>query len=279
MNEQIKLVGVDLDGTLLTDNKTISDTDIKTLQMLGTKNIIRVVATGRSLFKVKEVLAPEVPVDYVVFSSGGGVYDWNSGKILQSEHFDSSIAKNVCKHLLDSNYNFFVYKPIPDNNLFYYHRGAGECREFNNYLERHKHNFMPLNDCDKPIETGQFMAIVPNNDELFERLKNEIHADCKGVRVIRATSPVNSMFTWIEIFPETVSKGHGLKWICDRHKIEYETTLGIGNDFNDWDMFEFVEFPFLLKNGVDNLKKIYQSVDTTNNENGFTSVVKWMSLI
>lgn len=279
MDKQIKLVGVDLDGTLLTDNKTISDADIKTLQLLGGKKIVRVVATGRSLFKVKEVLAPEIPVDYVVFSSGGGVYDWNSGEILQSEHFDSSIAKNVCKHLLDSNYNFFVYKPIPDNNLFYYHKGAGDCHEFNNYLERHKNDFIPLNNCDKPIETGQFMAIVPNNDELFERLKSEIHADCKGVRVIRATSPVNSKFTWIEIFPETVSKGHGLKWICDQRNINYHETLGVGNDFNDWDMFEFVGHPFLLNNGVDNLKKIYQSVEATNNESGFTSVVRRMSLI
>ncbi|HKK81274.1 MAG TPA: HAD hydrolase family protein, partial [Prolixibacteraceae bacterium] len=79
--------------------------------------------------------------------------------------------------------------------------------------------------------------------------------------------------------PENVSKGHGLKWICDRHKIEYEATLGIGNDFNDWDMFEFVEFPFLLKNGVSNLKRIYQSVEATNNDSGFTSVVRRMSLI
>ncbi|HKK82263.1 MAG TPA: HAD hydrolase family protein, partial [Prolixibacteraceae bacterium] len=124
MNKQIKLVGVDLDGTLLNDTKSISDTDIKTLQFLGEQKIIRVAATGRSLYKVKEVLQPELPLDYIVFSSGGGIYDWNSGGILLSEHFDSSIAKNVCKHLLASNYNFFVYKPIPDNNLFYYHKGA-----------------------------------------------------------------------------------------------------------------------------------------------------------
>ncbi|MDA3818734.1 MAG: HAD family hydrolase [Prolixibacteraceae bacterium] len=279
MNKQIKLVGVDLDGTLLNDQKMISATDTETLKILGKKGIVRVLATGRSLFKVKEVLRSDLPIDYVVFSSGGGVYDWKNGDLLQSEHFDQGIAKNVCKHLLASNYNFFVYKPIPDNNLFYYHKGAGECREFSNYLERHKGDFSQLNNCEQSFDTGQFMAIVPNDDVLFERLKSEIHADCKGVRVVRATSPVNSLFTWIEIFPEAVSKGHGLKWLCDKLYIDYKTTLGIGNDFNDLDMFEFVEYPYLLENGVDNLKQIYKSVALTNNESGFSKVIELFSLI
>lgn len=273
-NKQLKLIAVDLDGTLLRDDKTISEVDMATLEMLGREGVIRVAATGRSMHKVEEVLMAGTPIDYVVFSSGAGIFNWNEKKLLHSEQFAPQVAANVCRHLYEENFNFFVYQPIPHNNLFLYHKGAGNCVEFSNYLERHKGDFSVLPDCSHVCESGQFMAIVPNNDSLFEQLKNDIHADCDGVRVIRATSPVNDKFTWIEIFPEAVSKGHGLKWLCDKLELRYSETVGIGNDFNDLDMFEFVGHPFLLKNGVEALKLKFQSVDFTNNENGFSAVVQ-----
>ncbi|MDA3881075.1 MAG: HAD family hydrolase [Prolixibacteraceae bacterium] len=279
LGKTITLVAVDLDGTLLRDDKTISDEDAVTLDSLGRRGVVRVAATGRSLHKVEEVLKAGAPVDFVVFSSGAGVYNWNMKRLLHSEQFDAGVAVNVCKHLYKENYYFFVYRPIPNNNLFFHHKGAGECVEFDNYLERHYGDFLPLNDCRHLADAGQFMFIVPNDDALFERLKNEIHAYCDGVRVIRATSPVNERFTWIEIFPETVSKGHGLKWLCDMLEINYAETAGVGNDFNDSEMFEFVEHPFLLGNGVNKLKLHYQSIHLSNNENGFTEVMKRLNLI
>jgi len=84
---------------------------------------------------------------------------------------------------------------------------------------------------------------------------------------------MNPEFIWLEIFPESVSKGHGLKWICDYLNIDSSQTIGIGNDYNDSDMFDFVGFPFLLKNGVDALKNIYCTVDFSNNEDGVSAVI------
>lgn len=273
---KIRLIATDLDGTLLKSDKSISKIDWKTLENLASKHIVRVAATGRSLFKVKQVLPENAPFDFIVFSSGAGVYDWKNKQILQCEQFSEPVVANLCGHLLVSGFNFFVFKPIPNNNLFWYHRGAGACIEFDNYLARHNGDYNEFDLNSMPTEAGQMMAVIPNNDSIFEKLKNEIYKACDGIKVIRATSPVNPAFTWFEIFPETVSKGHGIKWLCNFLDIEQKATVGVGNDYNDTEMFEYVAYPFVLKNGVEALTKKYRSVGKTNNENGFSAVVEYL---
>jgi Cof subfamily protein (haloacid dehalogenase superfamily) len=270
----IKLVGIDLDGTLLRSDRSISATDLETLMKLGKERIIRVAATGRSLFKVKEVLPQHTPIDYVVFSSGEGIYDWHKEQLLQSEHFTKETIVELCKHLLADRLNFVVFKSIPNNNKFYYHQGAGACNEFENYLERHKGNHQPLSEGFIPEDSGHFMVIIPNNDELFGSLKTEILSACPDVKVIRATSPINDQYLWLEIFPNTVSKGHGLKWLCDYLNIDPKQTMGIGNDYNDLDMFEFVAHPYVLGNGVESLRQQFNTVNETNEENGVTAIIQ-----
>ncbi len=276
--EKIKLLATDLDGTLLREDKTISEDDSETLRRLGRKGIVRVAATGRSLHKVRDVLHANSPFDFVIFSSGAGIYNWKEKQLIHSEKFENEITFEICKHLLKSNFNFFIYKPIPHNNLFWFHKGAGECHEFDSYLQRHSGDFTEFNLSNFSGEAGQVMAVIPNNDVLINRLTVNIYKACKNVRVIRTTSPVNTEFTWLEIFPDTVSKGHGLEWLCNYLKIERADTAGIGNDYNDIEMFEFVKYPFLMKNGAKQLKETVLTIEASNQENGLSQAVDLLGL-
>lgn len=274
---KVQLVATDLDGTFLKDDKSISSRDLKTL--LAVDRVVRVAATGRSLFKVKDVVPESVPFDYIVFSSGAGVYDWRNQKLLHAEKFEQSTTVDLLKHLLDGDYNFFIFDPIPNNNKFFYHKGAENCREFQNYLKRHKGDYRLLKAAEQVQAAGQVLVIIKNDSRLFEQLKADIYSDCEKVRVIRATSPVNDDYIWLEIFPETVSKGHGIQWLCDNLKIPYTATASIGNDYNDLDMFRFVKHPFIVRNGADDLKKDISCLQASNNESAFTEAMERLSLI
>ncbi|HNW50665.1 MAG TPA: HAD family hydrolase [Prolixibacteraceae bacterium] len=273
LSNTVKLVATDLDGTLLQDDKSISEADIATLNFLGEKKIVRVAATGRNMHKVFEVLPEETPFDYIVFSSGAGVYDWKEKKLLVSEHFETKISQAICHFLIGRKLNFFAFLPIPENNLFQYYRGAGACDDFDDYLSRHIGSYSMLNEENIPVQTGQFMAIISNDGELFESIKSELEQECSGIRVIRTTSPVDTRYLWLEVFPDSVSKGHGLKWLCDYLKIPYDQTVGIGNDFNDQDMFDFVKQPYLLGNSPAALISLFPSVSETNDQSGFSKVI------
>ena len=73
----------DFDGTLLRSDRRFSDTDMNALVRLGEMGIIRAVATGRSLYSINTVSISELPVDFILFSSGAGIIRHPGGSIIR----------------------------------------------------------------------------------------------------------------------------------------------------------------------------------------------------
>ena len=70
----IKLIASDLDGTLLTDNKELSEATREALDMAIGKGIHMIPATGRSFKAVPEMIKNYPGVEYVITSNGGAIY-------------------------------------------------------------------------------------------------------------------------------------------------------------------------------------------------------------
>src|SRR5690554_13759 len=105
----IKLIATDLDGTFLRNDRSISRRNLEALYRLGEKGILRVAATGRNLRKVMEVIPADVPFDYVVYSSGAGIFDWQNKQHLFQQNIDSGPAELLSAYFRNQNYNFSVF--------------------------------------------------------------------------------------------------------------------------------------------------------------------------
>ena len=76
----------------------------------------------------------------------------------------------------------------------------------------------------------------------------------------------------MEIFPKTVSKGHGVDWLCKKLKINKSKTISIGNDYNDIDMLEYTAEKYVVSNAPEDLKEKFP-VCKSNQESGFTNAL------
>jgi Cof subfamily protein (haloacid dehalogenase superfamily) len=270
----LKLVATDLDGTFLRNDKSISQENLAVLEKLGDRGILRVVATGRNLEKVKEVIAGHIPFDYIVFSSGAGVYDCRNQKLLYYQNLNKETVQQLSDFLIDKDLNFHLFKAVPENYKCWYHRGSVACSEFETYFDYHQAHSEPL-PLDQKInsEACQFLVVFPSILERFRLLKEEIHQKFPEVKVIRVSSPLETGYIWMEIFHPAVSKGNGVKFICDTLQIEHECTLGIGNDFNDLDLLEFTKYSYMVENGPQELKERFL-LTLSNEENAFARAVE-----
>lgn len=269
----LKLVATDLDGTFLRNDKSISKENIDALHSLGEKGILRVIATGRNLKKTKEVIATDVPFDYIVFSSGAGVYDLKLDKLIYHQNLREEMVQQLANFLISCDLNFHLFKPVPENYKCWYHRGSVPCSEFESYFDFHQSHSEPL-PVDVPLnsEACQFLVVFPNNLERFLKLKMEIETLFPEVKVVRTSSPLETGYIWMEIFHESVSKGNGVKFVCDTLQIEHESTLGIGNDFNDLDLLEFTNYSYIVDNGPQEMKERFL-LAKSNEESAFALAV------
>lgn len=274
MNQEIKLVATDLDGTFLRNDKSVTAENIETLYLLGEKGIQRVIATGRNLWKTREVIFTEIPFDYIVFSSGAGVYDLKENKLIYFQNLDKEVVQNISDFLVRNDLNFHLFKPVPDNHLCWHYRGSTECPEFEMYFDFHNSHSEPL-PLNRKIdsEACQFLIVFPDNLERFLKLKGELENQFSNIKVVRTSSPLDTGYIWMEIFHSSVSKGNGVKVVCDTLKISQEETLGIGNDFNDLDLLEFTRYSYLVENGPSELKSRFLSA-RTNEESAFANAVR-----
>lgn len=272
--KSIKLVATDLDGTFLKDDHSISPGNLDALHSLGHRQIVRVVATGRNLRKVMEVIPREVPFDYIVYSSGAGIYNWKEQQHIFQQNISRDAALVLTDHFREREYNFYVFAPAPVNHRLWYYRGKRQCEEFNRYYEYHRSHSGPLVTEDFPSEgICQFLLIIPEDEIRFEQLKGEIENRCGEIRVIRSSSPVTKGFIWVEVFHRDVSKGHGVKHICDLLDIHPRETFGIGNDYNDIDLLNFTAYSFLTENAPPPIKGRYIPLPS-NEHDAFAHAIK-----
>jgi HAD superfamily hydrolase (TIGR01484 family) len=269
------MVVTDLDGTLLHGNGLISSTDLNTLDSLHDRKILRVIATGRSLFSAYRALDKGLPIDFLIFSSGAGTVDWATKRIIQKHTMNKASVKNAVQLLFQMNIEFMIHNPIPDNHTFTYF-GTGEnnpdflrrlelYREFATRGSRSEHNFQ---------DACQVVAIEPLEGEnsTYRILQKEL----PFLKVIRTTSPIDGHSTWIELFPHTVSKARAAEWLRSHHGVNEETVCSIGNDYNDLDLLNWASTSFLVDNAPDDLKAQFPIVRSSR-EDGFSDAVeRWL---
>ena len=272
--ENVRLVATDLDGTFLKDDKSISRRNLDALYRLGEKQVVRVIATGRNLRKVNEVIPENVPFDFIIFSSGAGVFDRQKQQHIYRQNISRETANALIRYFCREKLNFHAFWPVPDNHHLWFHRGGEACPEFERYFEFHNSYAHPL-PASGQVETElcQFLVVIPGDEEQFVRLKTTIEEQHAEVRVIRCTSPLNTGYIWLEIFHRSVSKGNGVLHLCSLLNIHPDQTVGIGNDYNDIDLLQVTHHAFLTGNAPEALKPVFGLLPT-NEEDAFALAIE-----
>ncbi len=264
-----KMIITDLDGTLFNNNQEVSLTDMESLFWLGQNDIVRVIATGRNFYSVTKVLKNNFPIDYLIFSTGAGIYDWKNRKIIYSRFLPSIDVKQISKFLIEHEADFMIHEVIPENHKFVYHQSHNVNPDFITRIKFYKGFASALNPITETYQHAcQILAIFPKENGLFEEVNNRF----KNVKIIRTTSPFDGKSVWMEIFPETVSKGHGINWLCKNLNINPLKTISVGNDYNDLEMLEFTPEKYVVSNAPNDLKEKFP-VCGSNQESGFSDAL------
>lgn len=265
------MVVTDLDGTLLGSRHQLSDTDRQTLVELGRLGVIRVVATGRSLFSARRVLDESFPIDFLAHTSGAGIVSWPDQRVLRVRHMPAPAAAELGAELMARELDFMLHHAIPDNHRFYMHRSGRPNPDFERRVRLYSAHAQAL---AVPLASDQVMC---QGLVIEPAPSSGCHAAlCEALpafQVIRTTSPLDGSSTWIEIFPLGVSKAEAASWLEERAGIGRLPSVAIGNDFNDLDLLEWADLAFVVGNAPEELRERY-SVVASNDASGFTQAVR-----
>ncbi len=265
IENDLQMFVTDFDGTLFCSDRTLSPKHMDTLQKIGEVGVIRVIATGRSLFSFQRTVKEELPVDYVIFSSGGCIarYPNPFENMLQTYNLNSEETEIIISAFLKSGFDFMIQNRFPENHFFQYHRMSDNTFDFQTRINFYKGYAKPLDLAESfRFESSQALAIVPfkqvDQVDLVQYLLPDFH-------VVRTTSPFDHKSIWIEVFPKSVSKSRGTLWLSEKLGVKRQNITAIGNDYNDLDLLEWAGTSFVVANAPHDLKEKFHVVGSNDN--------------
>ena len=274
----------DLDGTLLTDEKTFNPKDLAALQVLRKKGYATAIATGRSeysLYKMLDSLQMRgeedlLAVDFMIVCTGAGIFDYPGQALLKSISLDEEDVMKITEYLELSALDYMVHRPIPETHHFLYRFQGTENPDFLRRLSIYQDfaSELPLGPLEPTGSATEVLCIVPGpqGQEVAARLAQKF----PEYSVIRATSPLDGSSSWIEIFAPAVSKSQSVAWLAEKLFVSREKTCAVGNDYNDEDLLAWAGGSYIVANGPEQLKDLYSTV-VSNNEGGVSeAVLRWL---
>lgn len=261
----IKLICCDIDGTLLNDDKKISDINKEAIKEFTNVGYHFVLATGRPLNGVLpliEELDLNRESDATICYNGGVVRLNKSKKVLYSTTIPGSLVKELYKESLRLNVFFHFFG---ENGILY----TAKKNEYTQVEERINHieakviNPLEIDDNDKFIKA----MMVCDSDSLDLARKN---LDPKFLNLgISRSSKI-----FLEFQDKNVSKGKGLLFLKDYYKLSNDETCAFGDEENDISMIREAYKGVAMENARDSVKKEASDITLSNNESGVGVYIK-----
>ncbi|MGB3224569.1 MAG: HAD family hydrolase [Desulforhopalus sp.] len=284
-NNHKGLFVVDLDGTLLTSHRQIASIDLTALSRLREDGFLVAIATGRSNYSFNLLMeelgysdqTSRLPVDYVIFSTGAGIMDFQGNTILKSFSLSPKDVRCASEYLELSGLDYMIHQPVPDTAHFLYSHNGTNNPDFQRRLKMYG-DFATLLSAETLDTFGgatQVLCIV--SDETGHEVAARVAVALEQCSVIKATSPLDGKSIWIEIFAPTVSKSQAVKWLSESIGLQQNTICAVGNDYNDEDLLHWAGQGFVVANGPPSLKALFRSV-ASNDDGGVSEAVDlWLT--
>ena len=272
----MKLIGIDLDGTLLNSNQEISKNNVEALKQVPVDSMV-FICSGRETTDIMNILAE---YDLEIPSIGlNGALGYDGERKLFDFFFNSETVVSVAKVLSGMPIKVYTDKESYETDGYYQHLidlfdevgSEYEVEELNYELNYEKTitsiSFKNIDELvNKGLKVYKFFVFIPNAEikaNLVELL-NEV----EGVSVTES-SAVN-----IEIVPENVSKGEVFGLLESIYNLENVTRIAIGDSLNDVTLFEESDYSFAMANSHEEIKKIATHHTASNDEDGVATVLE-----
>lgn len=268
----IRLLALDLDGTLLNTDKTLSMENRSALKKVVEKGIAVVPTTGRTFMAIPESVRTMEGIRYAVCSNGAVVVDMERKGILLARGIEKQLALKITDYL---NRFDVILDVFLDGKVWTEKRNMHRLADFHldegtkQLIHTTRHTVLNLRsyieETNFPIE--RFNLFFRDQKEK-EAILSGLHEEFPELIV------TSSLFQNLEINGAGTDKGSGLAWLCDYLKISRQQVMAVGDNLNDKSMIDYAGVRVVMGNGIPELKEKADYVTGCNDEAGVAGAVK-----
>lgn len=253
------LIALDLDGTLLKDDKTISKKTKDVIQKAREQGHIVMIATGRP-FRSSEMYYREMNLDTPIVNFNGAFThhpkDPNWG--IYHSPLEVKIAKDIVEACSSFQFHNIIAEVIDDVYIHYHDEKLLDIFSLGNPN-------ITTGDIRNFLKASPTSMLIHTDEEHVKTIRDHLSAVHAEVIDHRSWA---APFHVIEIVKTGLNKAVGLKRAADYFQIPSERIIAFGDEDNDLEMLDYAGFGVAMGNAIDLVKTTANESTLTNEEDG-----------
>ncbi|WP_110114544.1 Cof-type HAD-IIB family hydrolase [Bacillus sp. CGMCC 1.16541] len=259
MSTKPHLIALDLDGTLLTDNKIISSRTKKVIEKAKQQGHIVMIATGRP-YRSSSMYYTELQLNTPIVNFNGALVHHPQQQEWGVYH--NPLQRQTAHHIVEAMDSYSV------NNIL------AEVMD-DIYLHYEDRKLIDVISLGNPkLQTGDLRHTLSHDPTSILIHADEAHVDEIRSHLSSVHAEVIEHRRWgapwhvVEIVRKGLNKAVGLKRVADYYNIPKDRVIAFGDEDNDLEMIEFAGHGIAMANGISALKSIANEITLSNEEDG-----------
>ena len=273
--QHIKLISLDLDGTLLNSERRLTERNRKALNRATENGVELCVSTGSPYYLIPKDELTGVNIRYAITANGSALYDYQTDKCLYEEGMPNELSKEIIKKLM-----------IYDVHIDCFIDGRGytsfECMKKVSRLRvsESRKKYLRTNRCI----VEDLLDLLKPSDVNIQKITLNFCVDGAGHLV-----DYNEIYNWLsaqnelcittgvkdnlEITYKSVDKGNMMERLLEIMQISKDEVVAFGDSLNDQSILQKVGTGVVMGNAMEVLKETARFITSSNDEDG---VAVWL---
>jgi Cof subfamily protein (haloacid dehalogenase superfamily) len=270
----IRLLAVDVDGTLLNPQFQISGADLAALQRAHQLGIEVVLVTGRRhTFALP--IAQLLGFDLWLVSSNGAITRSLSGETFHRDLLPAATCGQLCEAMKEFRGNTVITFDTEGKGAIVLERMDDLTASIQRWLEKNMNYIEFVIPVEKSLVTDPVQAmfcgpIVRMHQALAQLAASGLE---KEITVLRTEYPVRDL-SIVDVLNKDCSKGHALERWATHRGIPREQVMAVGDNYNDIEMLAFAGHPFIMGNASEELRGRGWRVTLSNDQSGLAAALE-----
>jgi hypothetical protein len=274
LTRSVRLIAIDIDGTLLDSKAQISPANLEALRRAREAGVEIALVTGRRhrfALPVAELLG----FDLWIISSNGAVTRSTSGESFHRDLMPQATAIKICRYMPE----------FRDHLVITFDRegmGAIVCENherlygvIQRWMEKNAPYIEYVSPIEKALTEDPIQAMFCGPVEMMQRVQQRL-LDCDFAHefTVLRTQYDHRDLTIVDILNTGCSKGHALERWASHRGISRSQVMAIGDNYNDVEMLTFAGHPVIMGNASDDLKQNGWTITLHNDESGVAAAIE-----
>ncbi len=265
----IKLIALDIDGTLLNSRMEVTPATVMALDKAVAQGIRVMLSTGRLAVECADILRELPCIRYINGCTGAEVTDLKTGRSVAGKRFSGDEVRHIYKKLKDLDIMLCAFDSAD---------GHPHCRKDLWELSR---------ELCQPMAAAHIKRFyIPEDD--FEGYLNsrreliKFYMPCftpealAAVKERMADEPYTVLqcaASDMEIMPTGANKGDGLRQLAEALGLTADEVMAIGDSENDIEMLRYAGLPVAMGNSMEQVKALAKYITDDNDHDGVAKAV------